>query len=110
MSSEIGRRIRIRRRELGMSLREVADRIGVREATVQRYESGAIRNLPAGRVKALAAALQCSEQYLLGFPEAPANTEQARRIMRLLAGMGEVDQRRALRILELFAESVIDNS
>ena len=39
-------RIKERRQELGMTLLEVATQLGVKEATMQRYESGEIKVQP----------------------------------------------------------------
>ena len=40
---ELGRRLRIRRRLMGMTLQDVGDRAGVRMQQVQKYEAGANR-------------------------------------------------------------------
>lgn len=63
--------MRIRRRELGLTLEEVAQRVGVNRATVQRWETGAIKNLGRDKIAALAAALQVSPEYLLGWTDDP---------------------------------------
>ena len=41
----INDRIKNRRTDLGLTLLEVADALGVKEATAQRYESGAIKSI-----------------------------------------------------------------
>lgn len=60
-------RIKERRRALGMTLLEVADALGVKEATVQRYESGEIKNLKLETINALATLFKCSPSYLVGW-------------------------------------------
>ncbi len=60
-------RIKERRRALGLTLLEVADALGVKEATVQRYESGEIKNLKLGTINALAKLFKCSPSYLVGW-------------------------------------------
>lgn len=49
-----------RRVELGMTMAEVAQKVGVSEATISRYESGDIQNMRQNRIKQYADALQVS--------------------------------------------------
>ena len=63
--------IRQRRFELGLTLGEVAQKVGVNSSTVQRWESGRIENLGRDKIAALAAALQVSPEYLLGWTDSP---------------------------------------
>lgn len=61
-----------RRRELNLTLEDVAKRVGVSRATVLRWETGEIENLGQNRIAALAAALQVAPEYLLGWNDDPA--------------------------------------
>ena len=58
--------IKRRRSELGLTLKELSDKLGVSEATVQRYESGAIKQLRYGKISKLAEILEVSPAELLG--------------------------------------------
>lgn len=58
-----------RRKELGLTLAQIADRVGVSEATVQRWESGNIQNIRYGKIDALAEVLGISPIALMGWPE-----------------------------------------
>lgn len=49
-----GDRIKQRRLELGLSVDEVATKLGKNRATVYRYESNDIENLPVGTLEPLA--------------------------------------------------------
>ena len=60
--------IRDRRLELGLTMKEVADAVGVTEATVSRWESGDIANMKRSRIFNLANALQLSPLDILGLP------------------------------------------
>ena len=60
-----------RRRELGLTLEDVANRVGVSRATVQRWEKGVLQNPGRDKIAALAAALQVSPEYLLGWTDDP---------------------------------------
>ena len=64
---EIGDRIKSRRVEIGMTLKEVAEKIGVKEATVQRYESGSIKTLKQDTIAKIAQVLNISPSYLMGW-------------------------------------------
>ena len=52
--------IKERRTELGMTLRELADKVGVSESTVSRWETGNIANMRRNKIEALANALGVS--------------------------------------------------
>jgi transcriptional regulator with XRE-family HTH domain len=62
---EIGNRIRIRRRQLGMSQTALGDRLGVRFQQIQRYEKGMCR-VPASELSNVAGALDVPIGYLYG--------------------------------------------
>ncbi len=63
----IGDRIKSRRNELGLTLKDVADKLGVRHATVQRYESGNIKNLKQETISKLAEILKVEPEWLMGW-------------------------------------------
>lgn len=67
----IGDRIRKRRMELGLSAEELGERLGKDRATIYRYESGKIKNLPAATLEPLAAALLTTPADLLGYATVP---------------------------------------
>ncbi len=55
-----------RRIELGLTLKDVADYVGVSEATVSRWESGSISDIKRSRINKLAEVLQISPLSLIG--------------------------------------------
>ena len=59
-----------RRRELGLTQKEVADAVGVAEATVSRWESGEIANMRRDRIAALAKVLQCTADFIMNGEDA----------------------------------------
>ena len=63
--------IKTRRLELGLTLREVADAVGVSEGTVSRWESGDIANMRRDKISKLAAVLRIDPSIIMGW--APAN-------------------------------------
>ena len=62
----IGKIIHDRRIELGLTMKELADKCDVSEATISRYESGNIKNMRRDVVAALAKALDISPKILMG--------------------------------------------
>lgn len=64
-----GDRMRLRRKELGLSAETVADKLGVSPATVYRYEKGEIEKLPGDILPTLSKVLQTTPAYLMGWEE-----------------------------------------
>lgn len=60
-------RIKNRREELKLSYQDMADKTGLSKSTLQRYETGYIKNMPLDKLDIVASALQCSQAYLMGW-------------------------------------------
>lgn len=69
-NSEVGKRIENRRTELGLTLQDIANEVGVAISTIQRYEQGKIGKVKLPVMEAIAAALNVSTDWLLGIPGA----------------------------------------
>lgn len=67
----IAQRIKQRRMELNLSLQDVANITDMSKSTLQRYESGSIRNIPLQKLGMLASALQTSADWILGWCNSP---------------------------------------
>lgn len=63
----IGERIRLLRLKRGMSIEELASKLGKNRTTVYRYENGDIENLPLGILNPLANALDTTPADLMGW-------------------------------------------
>lgn len=63
----IGNRIRKRREECGMSVVELAEKLGKARSTVYRYESDDIQDMPITVLEPLAEALDTTPAYLMGW-------------------------------------------
>lgn len=59
--------LKIRRKELDYTLLDIAKKVGVSEATVQRWESGNIKNLRYDKIIALSEVLNISPAQLMGW-------------------------------------------
>ena len=62
-------RLKARRKKLGLSADEIADKIGKNQATIHRYESGDIENIPINVVVPLAKVLMTTPDWLMGWDE-----------------------------------------
>lgn len=51
----------------GLTLKDVAARLGLTEATAQRYESGAIKSIPYEILVGYSNLFSCSPAYLMGW-------------------------------------------
>ena len=59
--------LRNRRIELNLTMKQVADAVGVSEATVSRWESGDIDNMRRDKIAALAKALDLDPRIIMGW-------------------------------------------
>lgn len=69
MSENVKEIIKERRQQLGLTMKEVADAVGVSEATVSRWESGDIENMRRDKIAKLAEALKISPAVLMGWED-----------------------------------------
>lgn len=69
----IGQRIKNRRIELGLSVDELAAKLGKNRATIYRYEKNDIKDLPITILDPLAKALETTTAYLMGIDESSTN-------------------------------------
>ena len=62
---KVNEMIERRRKELGLTMEEVANKVGVSKSTVKKWESGYIKNMRRDKMALLAEALQISPMDLL---------------------------------------------
>lgn len=66
---EIGKRIKKRREDLGMTQEELGNIVWLNKSTIQRYESGKIEKIKKPFINALAKALDVDPDWILGKSE-----------------------------------------
>ena len=66
---EIMNRMKTRREELNMSYQTLSEKVGISKSTLQRYETGYIKNMPVDKLEDIAKALNVSPSYLMGWDE-----------------------------------------
>lgn len=75
MSSILNIRIKEQRLKNKLTLLEVANRLGIKEATMQRYESGVIKNISHDTILKLSQIFGCTPNYLMGWDEESSNID-----------------------------------
>lgn len=68
-----GDKIHYLRTKLGLTLQELGDKVGVGASTVRKWETGYIKSLRTDKMQKLAAALDTSVDYLMGWTENNVN-------------------------------------
>lgn len=63
---EIGKKLKRRREELGLTLKQVADKVGVATSTIQRYESGYINEIKLPVLKTISNILKLNFDWVIG--------------------------------------------
>jgi len=91
---EIGKKMYLRRKELGLTLEEVGDAVGVGKSTVRRWENGMIKNMGRDKIAALARVLKMSPvEFVPGDDEQPRLSPED---LHMIEAMHQNPQLRAL--------------
>ena len=110
----VGEKIKIRRKELGLSADQLAEKLKKDRSTIYRYESKEIEKLPIDIIEPLADALAVSPQYLMGWEETEKSPDVApptprdekyEEIFSLLAALPEEKLAEALRYLKYLSDN-----
>lgn len=79
------------RKRKGLTLEQLGKRIGVSKATIHRYESGTIENIPSDKIEAIANACGVSPAAIMGWEEKqPIKDTESDLKVALFGGDGEV--------------------
>ena len=90
--------IRIRRKELKMTLKEVANAVGVSEATVSRWESGDIKNMRRDKIAALARVLDVPPAVLMDWEQFDEELAERKKLTKELIDLANVAELENVRI------------
>ena len=108
----IGKRIKQRRKELGMSADKLGELLGKDRSTIFRYEKGDIENLPLDILKPIAIALKTTPTYLMGWedkkstPDEQTLTEGEQLLLNLFRQIPEAQQQVFLEMGRVYANSL----
>lgn len=91
----LGEKIKARRMELGLSVDEVAEKIGRNRATVYRYENSDIEDIPTGVLETLSKALSTTPTQLMGWSEELSDRDKkdiAQTMERFIQQLGDPNE------------------
>lgn len=75
--NDIMNRIQSKRIELKLSYQDLANKTGLSKSTLQRYETGSIRNIPLDKLEILATALEVSPMWIIGYDDEVKSNQQS---------------------------------
>ena len=97
------------RKQQNMSLEELGKKIGTSRQTIQRYESGEIKNIPYNKICSLADALGVSPAHLMGFEDVaspvPEYIPEIQILTDLLPQLTQTQRDTLVQTAKVFAES-----
>lgn len=81
-----------RRKELNLTMKQVADKVGVSEGTISRWESGKIADMRRDKIMAYAHALNISPAVIMGWDDVtpPSNVQKSCRSGKRIPVLGRV--------------------
>lgn len=107
--ANIHERIKERREAVGLTLAQLAEIAGVKEATAQRWESGNIKTIKYETIEILADALHCTPSYLMGWEneKAPAieHDDGLSEISKLFSELSPDNRSKLLELGRLFLDA-----
>lgn len=65
----VGERIRLLRKQKGMTQQELAQKLGLKDSAIAKYENGRVENIKRSTLSEMAKVLGCSPIYLLGLDQ-----------------------------------------
>lgn len=68
---DTGKRMKLRRLELGLKADDIAEIVGCSRSTIYRYENGDIEKVPVNSIDSIAEVLQTTPAYLMGWTDDP---------------------------------------
>lgn len=93
----MGDKIKMLRKEHGLTLEQVGDAVGVGKSTVRKWETGMIANMRRDKIAALAKALHTTPAYLMGWED---KDEKSKEIINLYLALDEDGRKDAEQYLQ----------
>lgn len=101
MSDSPGTRIKYLRQLCQMSQEELGRRVGVQRAAINKYEKGAVENIPIKTIEKIAEVFDVSPTYIVGWSNANSNPLSAE--VKVIQGVKQFYGRDAVEILEIYS-------
>ena len=112
MSNNLSAKIKLLRKEKGLTLEQVASVVGVQKSTVRKWETGMITSMKQDKIANLAKALGTTTAYLMDMETkedadaklAPPLTENEKALLGLFNNASKNDQQTILRLISAFLD------
>lgn len=102
---QISNRIKMRRLELKLSFQDLASLTDMNKSSLQRYETGSIKNIPLSKLKILSSALQTTPEWIMGLNEEKTATQGDDLLSSLFKQLSPENQDKVLEVARLFLGS-----
>lgn len=111
MPENMAERIKYLRKTKGLTLEDIASKVGVGKSTVRKWETGMIANMRRDKIASLADALGTTPEYLMGWtnedsPDELVLTEGEMDLIKLFRLIPEDQQRVFLEMGRVFASNL----
>lgn len=93
-------KIKERRKALGYTQEELAEKLGLQKSAIAKYESGRVENIKRSMIKRMAAVLECSTTYLLDFEDGDKLPLAEEVLLTFFRDLNEAGQERAILTLQ----------
>lgn len=100
---EVGKRIKSRRKQLGLTQKQLAELVELSEGSVSRYESGSIKDAPTQKLNDFARALSIEVAWIIGFKP---QTDKFQLANDLVNKIQELDDEKSIELIDLFDKFV----
>lgn len=94
-------KIRSLRTEMGATLEQIGNEVGVSKATVKRWESGEIANIRRDKIYKLAQALHTTPAYLMGWDDEQLPSMTTKELSEIDSIFSQLTPSRQTKLLEL---------
>ena len=96
---EVGKRIKLRRKQLGLTQKQLGELVELSEGSVSRYESGSIKDAPTQKLNDFAKALNIEVAWIIGFK---AETDKFQMAQDLINRIQEFDDEKSIELINVF--------
>lgn len=96
----VGDRIRKKRTDLGISQKELADKLKTTKQTIYKYEMNIITNIPSDKLEEMAKIFEISPCYLMGWEEKESAKKESPKIMQYYELLNDIGKHEATKRVE----------
>ncbi len=83
LNEEIGKRIKTKRLEANLTLKDVGLKVGLSEGNIQRYEAGKIKGIDVHLLTKIATAINTTPEYLMGWEKSKPDGQDVKKTFKI---------------------------